>query len=439
MQNSQIRSIFKQTKFKPSKWTTAFLLLSSMLILMGGAAVAPALPLISESFPDASEAVVSLIITLPSLAIAFSGFFIGILSDRKGRIPVLSASLLIFSFAGVSGFFLNSLSAILAGRIILGIGIAGITVTTSNLITDYYTGIARAKILGYQAASMGIGVLILETSGGILATISWRMSFLIYLLGIVILAGVLVTMREPLREPEPIQNAGSGRPVDKVENPIHVSGKKTGYTTPLFEIGLVYATLFLSMVMFFLLPTKLPYLIADIINTAWPVQAGGIFSNHALLSGLFLGLMGFVSALAGIFYWRITASMHRVSVLALSYILLCLGFVMMGLSGSLLPAGIAVIIIGAANGLIIPTLLSWLMSVTPRPIVGKVMGGWSVSLNTGQFCSSLAVVPVFAVVGSYAGLYASFGILAGLIGVFYLAQYLRMKFSSPGKPTVQRN
>lgn len=409
-----------------------FLLLSSMLILMGGAAVAPALPLISEAFPDSSEAMVSLIITLPSLAIAFSGFFIGILSDRIGRIPVLAASLLIFTLAGVSGFFLSSLPVLLAGRVILGVGIAGITVTTSALITDYYTGITRARVLGYQAASMGAGVLILEISGGVLATISWRMSFLIYLIGLVILAGVLATMREPETPPMMSQE----QPVKAGTN---VSGKETGINTPVFEITLIYVTLFLSMVMFFLLPTKLPYLINDITEVAGFMQSGGIFTNQALLSGLLLGLMGLVSALSGIFYWRVTAKMHRFFVLLLSYFLLCTGFILLGLSGSLALAGVGVIIVGMANGLIIPTLLNWLMSVTPRPVIGKVMGGWSVFLNTGQFVSSLAVVPVFAFVGSYAGLFVSFGILGGILGAFYLAEYLKLKVSSTGNALPQNN
>jgi hypothetical protein len=32
----------------------------------------------------------------------------------------------------------------------------------------------ETRVLGYQAAAIGIGVLILETSGGFLAGISWR-------------------------------------------------------------------------------------------------------------------------------------------------------------------------------------------------------------------------------------------------------------------------
>ncbi|MDD3977385.1 MAG: MFS transporter [Methanomicrobium sp.] len=427
MQNRTFISILKPSNFEPSKWTLMFLLLSSMLILMGGAAVAPALPLITEAFPDASEAVVSLIITLPSLAIAFSGLFIGSISDRMGRLPVFSVSLLVFTIAGMSGFFLNSLVAILVGRFILGIGIAGITISTTALISDYYTGMTRTKVLGYQGASMGMGVLILEISGGYLAGISWRLSFLIYLIGLVIFIGVLATMKEPVRESGTMSN------IPMENNQTKHSHKKAHITvakpTPVLEIFTIYITLFLSMVMFFLMPTKLPYLVTDILSTTGLAETGGIFGNSAFISGLYLGLMGFFSALVGVFYWRIAGKMHRTSILAMGYILLCAGFIILGFSYSLLTATIAVTIIGIANGFFVPSLLTWLISIAPGRIVGKVMGGYSVSLNIGQFASSLLVVPVFALVGSYCGLFLAFSILSGLLGVLYLAAYLKTRLS----------
>ena len=132
-------------------------MLSAMMILMGGAAIAPALPLIAQAFPDAPEYLISLIVTLPSLAIALTGIFIGALSDRIGKIKVLVASIAIFTIAGSSGYYLTSIYALLVGRFILGIGIAGITCTTSSLIPCYYEGVTRTRVLGYQAGCNGPG------------------------------------------------------------------------------------------------------------------------------------------------------------------------------------------------------------------------------------------------------------------------------------------
>ena len=80
--------------FTPTKLTLVSMLLASMLMLMGGAAVAPALPLINEAFPGEDFAV-SLIITLPSLAVGLLGLVIGSLADRFGKVRTLCVSLVV--------------------------------------------------------------------------------------------------------------------------------------------------------------------------------------------------------------------------------------------------------------------------------------------------------------------------------------------------------
>ncbi|HJK43296.1 MAG TPA: MFS transporter, partial [Methanocorpusculum sp.] len=272
--------------FVPTKWTLLFLLLAAMLTLMGGAAVAPALPLISEVFSDSPEYLVSMIITLPSLAVACTGYLIGIACDRFGRRPVLVFSLVVFAVAGSAGFYLDSLWAILVSRIVLGVGIAGLTTATTALITEYYTGASRAKVLGYQSAAMGLGILILETGGGSLAEISWREPFLIYMVGFVILAGVLLFIHEPSREPRQARHDGTVK-------------LNMGALLP------IYASIFVGMAIAFLLPTKLPYLVSEV----------GTASTTG--TGLLLGLMGCCSALAGLFYGRLAARMPRMQVMCL--------------------------------------------------------------------------------------------------------------------------
>ncbi len=231
--------------FVPTKWTLVFLLLAAMLTLMGGAAVAPALPLISEVFSDAPEFLISMIITLPSLAVACTGYVIGVACDKFGRRPVLLFSLVVFAVAGSAGFYLDSLWAILVSRIILGVGIAGLTTATTALITEYYTGASRVKVLGYQSAAMGFGILLLETCGGTLAEISWREPFLIYLVAFVIIIGVLFAVKEPGSEPRRSLRDNSVKLNMKALLPIYLS-------------------IFIGMVISFLMPTKLPYLIAQV-------------------------------------------------------------------------------------------------------------------------------------------------------------------------------
>lgn len=399
------------TEFKPSKWTFLFLMLSAMMILMGGAAVAPALPLISEAFPDASETSISLIVTLPALAIAITGLFLGILSDRIGKIKVLVASVAIFTIAGSSGYYLTTIPAILAGRFLLGIGIAGIICTTSSLIVCYYDGLSRARVLGYQAAAMGIGVLILEVSGGLLAGISWRAAFLIYLLGIVILAGVLLTMREPVPLNRGEQKASPGE-----------TTASPGETFPVTHLMPVYITLFMGNLLFFLMPTKFPYLIATMES------ARILGENTALAAGIFLGIGGCASAILGIFYGRIAWRFHRYTILTVTLLAFGCGLCLLGVATSLITVGFGVILVGVGEGLLMPTVLTWIAAITPQQFLGRAMGGFSVSLNIGQFASAFAVVPVIALTATYGTLFLVFGAVAIVLAVPYVVAIIKVKY-----------
>ena len=88
------RSIEQEPKgarepFEPGMGALATLVVAGMFLVMGAAAVSPALPAMGEAFPHASETAISLVITLPSLAVAISGLFMGALADRIGKARTL--------------------------------------------------------------------------------------------------------------------------------------------------------------------------------------------------------------------------------------------------------------------------------------------------------------------------------------------------------------
>lgn len=137
---------------------------------------------------------------------------------------------------------MDNVYAILAGRFFVDIGIAGIASCCTALLSEYYTSSMCVKALGYQLAAMGLGVLVLESAGGALADFSWRDPFLIYGLGFLILALALVSLREPSKQ--------SHENVDSIGILPVAANKKL--------IAVSYITIFLGMIMCFMLPTKLP-------------------------------------------------------------------------------------------------------------------------------------------------------------------------------------
>ncbi|MCH8928017.1 MAG: MFS transporter, partial [Candidatus Marinimicrobia bacterium] len=174
-------------------------MLGSMLFVLTGVGISPAMPGMSDYFnhlPN-SEFLVKLTLTMPALVIAVAAPFAGILLDRWGRKPVILFSLILYGFAGSSGFWMETLSGILLGRALLGLATAGLMSGIITLIGDLYEGEQLNRFMGYQSAALGIGGLTFLTLAGVLADIGWRYPFLIHLHAFLVIPGVILAVKEP--------------------------------------------------------------------------------------------------------------------------------------------------------------------------------------------------------------------------------------------------
>ena len=381
--------------FVPGKLTLLSMLLASMLMLMGGAAVAPALPLINAAFPD-QEFAVSLVITLPSLAVGCTGFILGGIADRFGKVRTLSASLIVFTACGVASFFLDDLSVILVMRFFVGVGIAGISMAVTALMAEYYTGASRVKVLSYQSAAMGLGVLLLEYTGGSLAAFSWHEPFLVYLIGIPILFLCILSMKEPVRiaaTDRPSQEERS-RPADRR------------------LIAICYAAIFVCQTMSFLLPTKMPTFLED------PELPGHITAS---MMGLFLGAHGITNSAVSLMYRRVVSVIRPFMVISIGFIVMGAAMILLMLFPTVAVALVMMILVGLGLGLICPAVSNTLAGEATSTTSGKIMGGYSTFLNFGQFAISLVSVPLLAAVGgSIPSMFAVMGCVALVVGILFL-------------------
>ncbi len=381
--------------FVPGKLTLLSMLLASMLMLMGGAAVAPALPLINAAFPG-QEFAVSLVITLPSLAVGCTGFILGGIADRFGKVRTLSASLVLFTACGVASFFLDDLTVILVMRFFVGVGIAGISMAVTALMAEYYTGASRVKVLSYQSAAMGLGVLLLEYTGGSLAAFSWHEPFLVYLIGIPILFLCILSMKEPVREavPDSASPEERARPADKR------------------LIAICYAAIFVCQTMSFLLPTKMPTFLED------PDLPGHITAS---MMGLFLGAHGITNSAVSLMYRRVVSVIRPFMVISLGFIIMGAAMILLMLFPTVAVALIMMILVGLGLGLICPAISNTLAGEATSTTSGKIMGGYSTFLNFGQFAISLVSVPLLAAVGgSIPSMFAVMGCVALVVGMLFL-------------------
>ena len=124
------------------------LLLASTLTIMSGAAVAPALPRISEAFSHLEQVdlLTKLVLTIPGLFIAISSPFVGRIIDQYGRIRLFLFGIALYVLTGSAGFWLPDLTSILVSRALLGIAIAINITTATTLAGDYFEGGRPEKI-----------------------------------------------------------------------------------------------------------------------------------------------------------------------------------------------------------------------------------------------------------------------------------------------------
>lgn len=349
--------------------TKATLLMVSTLTVMAGATIAPSLPAMGEHFAAIEQAglLVRLVLTLPALFIVIGSPIAGIVVDRLGRKPLLLVSAVLYGLAGSSGFLLNSLPAILAGRALLGLAVAGIMVSATTLIADYYVGAARATFMGLQAAFMGLGGVLFLSIGGQLAEINWRFPFLIYLFSWFLVPLILLSLYEPQID----RSRASSTTADTSPEPV-----------PTRLLVLIYGVLVLTQIAFYLIPVQLPFYLKSLLNAG----AGE--------SGLAIAFCTLASALISFAYGRIKQRFSFMTILGITFAFMGIGYSFIGLSSNYPGIWLGLGVTGLGLGLLMPNMSVWISAEVPDAVRGRALGGLSTFMFLGQFLSPLVAQPL---------------------------------------------
>lgn len=371
----------------------ATLLLASTLTVMSGATIAPSLPAMQDHFSEVENVQfwVRLVLTMPALFIVIGSLIVGQMVDRLGRKPLLIGSALLYGLAGGSGFVLNSLFSILCGRALLGLAVAGVMVSATTLIADYYQGDRRANFMGLQAAFMGFGGVLFLSVGGFVANLNWRLPFLIYLLSWLLLPTMVLSLVEPVREKV------------KRSDTDPRSQQVTPSRLPVKLLVLVYGSALIMQMIFYLIPVQLPFYLRQIAQA------------DATRSGLAIAFATLLSALASLNYGRIKRHFNFISILAIAFTLMGIGYLGIGVAGTYWLILVVLIPTGLGLGLLMPNLNVWTSAEVPDDLRGRALGGLTTFFFLGQFLSPIAAQPISSTVG-LAATYGLAGVLLVVLG-----------------------
>ncbi len=441
----------------------------SLLTIMASAAVAPALGKIRLAFPDANATLIKLVLTLPPLFIVPFSLFSGWLSMRVNKKVLMIIGLVIYLIAGCGGGFARSIKELLIIRAILGVGVGLIMPLSTTLVGDFFSGAVRSRMIGLAASVQNLGGVIFQIVAGYLAVISWRYTFGVYSLALVILILIIGFL------PEPLHTKKKEGPKPKARLSL--------------KVYLCAALCVLNMIVFFSVPANMAILLesekqlftsksplfkdkADLEKhlrngtvseiTRKSFKDSNIFLSplarvkveeatgkweiidknkkytaikednklviraerlgKAAIAGYILSFMSLSAMIAGIILNKILAFLRRYA-LPLAILLMGGGFLLLGNAASLFMIFAAVMMIGFCFGIIQPYLFVFVQKIVSQESRALAMAVVGSAIFLGQFLSPIVLGAVSAISGQ-SSIYFKFNFCAVAIGIAALIGFV---------------
>ncbi len=365
------------------------LLLGSCLPVLGAVLLAPILTRMQEHFADTPgvAVLVPIALTLPALMIALLAPVAGIIADRLGRKPLLIGAMVLYTVCGVLPLWLESLQVIVISRAGIGVAEAAIMTCCTTMMGDYYSGARRERMFALQMVATSMSAAIFIAVGGVLGEQGWRTPFALYGLGLVFLPLMAWLLWEPRAQVVTVTTTA-------------------GRALPWRTLAPLYALAFLAGLSLFIVPVQVGYLL-NLLHVEGSQQIGLTMGASQL--GVLVGALSF----------RLFSGVP-------AYRQMLLALVAAGIGGGLLAVAdshglvvIAVLINGLGIGLMMPTLLTWIMSQVDFQQRGRAAGGFTSMFFAGEFASPLVVLAITG--GVTSALPAALGIVAGVQLVVALA------------------
>lgn len=343
---------------------TVTILSLSLLTVMAGAAVAPALNVIKEYFSDVNQTLVQMIISIPALFIALTSFIFPKLSQKLKAKELVMTGLSLYVVGGCTAGLFSNIFVVLIFRALVGIGVGIIMPLSTGLLSFYYSPIEQDKLMGYSSAMNQMGGVVATLISGILASISWRASFLVYLMGFISIVLCLLFL-----------------PNDKI------GGKSTEKRQGVFvEYSTYIIAIFLLMFTFFVYPSSF----------AMETAKEGIIPQHyiaIIMAGM--DMIAFFGGLSFVYVKKRFGTLTKY----IAPLMFLVGYLLLFVVGGWIGAIAGSVFIGFANGLGIPFIISTASQKAGKMAATTVMPLISMAMYLAQFVTPMILSVVNSLVG----------------------------------------
>ena len=317
--------------------------------------VSPVLGDISAHYPDVDVSMVQMLITAPallSMVVALvSGWLVVKISKKK---------LLVFAalFAGILGFipFLaDSFWLLFLCRTVFGISLGLATALNVAVVADFFEGEARVKAMGIQAASVGTGMVIVTTVGGLLGANGFKGAYFINVIGFLSMAVLALCLPD----------------LGKVE----LKGKEKITLTP--EVFKVSAFGFLEFL----------FLITFTTNIA--MHLSGSLAGSSSAAGTLTGVFSGTQIVIGLVLGTVAGLLKKFTLPAAMFCFVIGAILLILFPGSFGMLAVGAVFCGLSQGVFVPTAVTDCSNAVNPASVAMASAVFTCAMCLGQLVSPL--------------------------------------------------
>ena len=349
----------KQGKPRRRKDLAVAILSLSLLTVMAGAAVAPALGIIREHFAGVNQLLVQMIISTPALFIVLTSFVFQKLSEKYRARDLLMIGLAFYTLGGACAGIIDNIYCVLIFRAFVGIGVGIIMPMSTGLLSFYFTRDKQDVLMGYSSAMNQMGGAVATLLSGLLATMSWRLSFLVYLMGLISVALCLIFL-----------------PNEYIGGSEHSSKSASKKSSIFKEYYSFIIAMLLLIVTFFVFPCEF----------ALETTKEGIIPQHyisVIMAGM--DIIAFLGGLSFVHVKKIAGGNTRI----VAPLMFAIGYVLLAFVGGWVGAIAGSVLVGFANGLGIPFIIATASRKAGKAAGSTIMPMLSAALYLAQFVTPM--------------------------------------------------
>ena len=336
--------------------------------------VAPVLGQISRHYPAVDISLVQMLITGPALSAMVFSLIAGWLAVRISMKKLLVSGSFLAGAAGIAPFLWDSFPLLFACRMLYGISLGLALALNTAVVARFFQGDERVTAMGFQAASIGGGMVVVSAVGGALGSLGFRLSYLVNVIGFISMIVLAVFL--PGTNGEEADRGNNGRrPGDGTES-IRLSH-------PVFMMCLLGMLEFLFLISF---------------TTNIAMQMSGELAGNSSASGSLTGIFSGTQIIVGLVLGRITRLFKKAALPAAMASFAVGSLMLAAFPSDYLMLAVGAVFCGISQGIFVPTAMVEVSGAVLPAATAMAAACYGCAQCIGQFISPMVLNAVTSAV-----------------------------------------